>query len=81
MKKKLYVVKIFREPLAFDEVCQLYCWGKNPVELEKRVFEFLKANHDLKKLGFKEELISFQTYPVEKKNVEVVRRFCSTFEI
>lgn len=81
MKKKLYVVKIFREPLDFDEVCRFYCWGKSQVALEKRVVEFLKANHDLKKIGFAEELLTVQTYPVEKKNVEVVRRFCLTFEI
>ena len=78
--KKLFVVKIFREPLSFTEVCRLYCWGKDAVAVEERVLEVLKANHNLKALGFEPELLSLQSYEVEKENWEAIRRFTTTNE-
>ena len=78
VSKKLFVAKIFREPLDFHEVCRLYVWGKNEIEVEKRVQEVLKANHDLKALGFEAALLSVQVYTVEKKDWEAVSRFAPT---
>ena len=80
ISKKLFVAKIFREPLSFTEVCRLYCWGKDTVAVEDRVLEVLKANHDLKSLGFDPELLSVQAYEVEKENWEAVSRFATTNE-
>ena len=80
VSKKLFVAEIFREPLSFTEVCRLYCWGKNEIEVEKRVIEVLNANHDLKALGFEPELLTVQVYKVEKENWEAVSRFATTNE-
>ena len=80
VSKKLFVAKIFREPLSFTEVCRLYCWGKSEIEVEKRVVEVLNANHDLKALGFEPELLTVQVYTVEKKDWEAVsRKVCCSF--
>lgn len=78
--KKLFIVKIYREPLSFTEVCRLYCWGKDIVVVEDRVLEVLKANHDLKALGFEPELLSVQAYEVEKENWEAVSRLATINE-
>lgn len=78
--KKLFIAKVFREPLDFNEVCRLYCWGKNAVQVQERVEEVLKANHNLKALGFEPELLSVQTYEVEKENWEAISRFTTVYE-
>ena len=67
MKRQLYVAKIQRDIFSNNEIMRLYVEHGDVMKLEDDLMEYLEVNYGLKN-------IFLHTYPVNKEDVDIIKR-------
>ena len=67
MKRELYVAKIQKDLFESDEIMRLYVEHKDVMKLEDDLKNYLEVNYGLKN-------IYLHTYPVDKENVDIIKK-------